>query len=216
MVILIIWAPILWGLGAAVVSGMSVLCWGAMGEKESIPPVNGKKLAILGMDQSGKTHYFHFLQGKEYLNAQQTERDEIESFTYTKSDGTTIKIKKGIDIGGSQRFTYLYEELMNNSDCVIFMFDISKYFKDDEYRKDVHSRLEFINRKKISKGIADCNFKIFATHADLLDCNELNEAKTMFVNNIKNKDYKDILKCDIFIINLQEKDKVKEITDKIL
>ncbi len=216
MVILIIWVPILWGLGAAaVVSGISVLCCGKMGDKESVPPVNGKKLAILGMDQSGKTLYFHFLQGKEYFE-QQTEIDEIGPFTYKKSDGTTIKIKKGIDIGGSQRFARRYEELMNNSDCVIFMFDISKYFKDDEYRRDVHSRLEYIYNKKESQGIANCNFKIFATHKDLLDSNDLNEAKTMFENNIKNKPYKDILNCAIFRINLRDKDKVKEITDKIL
>jgi len=56
MVILIIWAPFLWGLA---ILGSILLT-------VSIVRFNGKKLAILGMDQSGKTHYFHFLQGKEY------------------------------------------------------------------------------------------------------------------------------------------------------
>ena len=185
--------------------------------KKIIKKINGKKLAILGMDQSGKTHYFHFLQGKEYEKGPQTKISKIESFYYKKKDGTSIRIAEGYDIGGSKLFIKdHYEQLMKDSDCVIFMFDISKYDKEYEYMKEVHARFEFLSRMKNTLGIDDNNFKLFATHADLLSKNELKSVYDTLNRNLENKEYKDILKCDLFPINMTKKEKLKEITDLLL
>jgi len=185
--------------------------------KKIIKKINGKKLAILGMDQSGKTYYFYFLQGKEYKEGPQTKISKIESFYYKKEDGTSIKIAEGYDIGGSKLFIKdHYEQLMNDSDCVIFMFDISKYDKEYEYTKEVHARFEFLYRMKNTLGIDDNNFKLFATHADLLSKNELDLVNDTLNRNLESKEYKDILKCDLFVIKMTDKKRLKELTDLLL
>ncbi len=185
--------------------------------KKIIKKINGKKLAILGMDRSGKTRYFDFLQGKEYSEGPQTKISKIESFYYKKNDGTSIKIAEGYDIGGSKLFIKdHYEQLMNDSDCVIFMFDISKYFEEYEYRKDVHARFEFIYRMKNSLGIDDNNFKLFATHEDKLGENERESVNDTLNRNLESKEYKDILKCNLYLINMTKKKHLKAITDLLL
>ena len=77
--------------------------------------VKGKRLAVLGMKGAGKTRFYRYLQNKPYIEGE-SGVDEYEEFEYKKQDGMTIYIRKGKDIGGSEDYINLYEDMIK--ECI--------------------------------------------------------------------------------------------------
>ena len=116
--------------------------------------IQGKKLAVLGMKNAGKTRFYRFLQNKEYIEGydEVTEISSIESFTYTCSNGSKIKIQKGYDYGGARDLIKAhYEDLLKDSDIVVFVFDLHRFLNDMEYQKDTNSIASLINDMNYKK-----------------------------------------------------------------
>lgn len=175
--------------------------------------VHGKHLAVLGMKGAGKTRLYCFMRNIKYKE-EATGKNEYPSFDYTKSDGTKVRIEKGYDIGGGEDFIRdNYEKMMKDSDIVIFVFDISKYFSDtEEYQRQTNSRFDFIN-KKISENE---NKVIIGSHLDQLKSEKRETIKDRFLKNIKDKPYSGMFTVNFFLADITNNEQIKGIIDKIL
>lgn len=177
----------------------------------------GQKLAVLGMKDAGKTRFYRFLQGKEYIEGfdNETEQDEIESFTYNCSNGSKIKIQKGYDYGGGRDYVKAhYEDLLKDSDIVVFVFDLHKFLIDIEYQKETNSIASLINEMNYKK----CNIVKIASHKDEFDLSKqkIKSIFTDFKNAIKGKKYWDaMLDYNFFFADMRNNDDLKTIADII-
>ena len=181
--------------------------------------VKGASLAVLGMRDAGKTRFYRYLQGREYIQDidEQTEKDEVEEFDLCLSNNHIIHIQKGHDYGGGRYFIKeYYEELVNKSDIVVFLFDIYKYFNDVEYQKETNSIAEIINRYNKKQS----NIVKLATHldyfkTDVRDKREIKKIKKDFNDKISDKKYWRILDFNFYIVDMTNKEQLKAIVDKI-
>lgn len=179
--------------------------------------IKGKKLAVLGMKDAGKTRFYRFLQGKEYIEGvdEESGQNEIESFTYTCSNGSIIKIQKGYDYSGARDYVKtFYEDLLKDSDVVVFVFDLHKFLNDMEYQKETNSIASLINEMNYKK----CNIVKIASHKDEFDLprQTINSIFTDFKYAIQGKRYWNaILGCNLFFADMRNKDELKIIADKI-
>lgn len=178
----------------------------------------GQRLAVLGMKDAGKTRFYRFLQGKEYIEGldNETEQDDIESFTYSCSNGSKIKIQKGYDYGGGRDLIKThYEDLLKASDIVVFVFDLHKFLNDLEYQKETNSIASLINEMNYKK----CNIVKIASHKDEFDLSK-QKIKSIFIDDFKNaiqgKKYWDaILDFNFFFADMRNNDELRTIADKI-
>lgn len=177
----------------------------------------GQRLAVLGMKDAGKTRFYRFLQGKEYIEGHdnETEKDVVESFAYTCSNGSIIKIQKGYDYGGGRDYVKAhYEDLLKDSDIVVFVFDLHKFLNDMEYQKDTNSIASLINEMNYKK----CNIVKIASHKDEFDLSKqtIKSIFTVFKNAIQGKEYWDaMLECNLFFADMRNNDELKTIADTI-
>jgi len=178
----------------------------------------GQRLAVLGMKDAGKTRFYRFLQGKKYVEVLdlETEKDAIESFTYTCSNGSKIKIQKGHDYGGGRDYVKThYEDLLKDSDIVVFVFDMHKFLYDMEYQKETNSIASLIN----DMNYKNCNIVKIASHKDEFDLSKQKNKKQIyneFCNVIKTKKYWDsIMDYNLFFADMRNNDELKTIADKI-
>ena len=173
-------------------------------------------IAVLGMPSAGKTTLHCFLQRKVYKPGLQTLIDKYSSYTYKKSNGTNITIKEGFDIGGADPFVRRYKELINNSERVLFLFDISRYGKEQMYFRETNSRLQHVaeimreSNKKIS-------FMTLLTHKDQMSPSSLDIVFANFRSEISSKNYSEIvLKYQCAAIDMTNKDEIQQIIDSFL
>lgn len=110
---------------------------------------NAKELGILGMPESGKTLFWQKISNKDHV----TKKDKI------KPKGVSYSFKVN-DFDGD--YFDKYVEITKNCNFNIFMFDISKYIGEKDYKDETDARL--LNLK-------DCDFvkkpyAIIGTHLD--------------------------------------------------
>lgn len=104
-------------------------------------------MAVLGIDQSGKTTWYDYL-CKTNRNEKGTTKDDIDAFTLKFDDGKKVHIKDGIDIGGGGvNISPYYENMINENDVILFFFNAKKYIEETEYMRECNARLDFINNK---------------------------------------------------------------------
>lgn len=124
------------------------------------------KLGVLGMQQAGKTRFLRFLQNKPFIEGQ-TSRDSYEEFKYKLNDEKEIIISSGIDLGGETLYRGDYNKIMNQSNLILYFFDIDKYIKNplensEYYQRGCNSRFEhiysFINKHNRDFEIANNNY----------------------------------------------------------
>ena len=87
------------------------------------------KLGILGMQGAGKTRFLSFLRNKIFIEGQ-TNRSGYEEFTYQLSNGKKIFIKSGVDIGGGTMYRVDYNKIIDESDVILYFFDINNFIKE--------------------------------------------------------------------------------------
>ncbi len=99
-------------------------------------------MAVLGMQQSGKTLWWNALTGQE--RGGQTTEEEIESFTLHCREERELHLRKSIDIGGMEEKMVKYRELVEENDKILFFFNIKEYLENTMYKRYVLSRLDLI------------------------------------------------------------------------
>lgn len=173
----------------------------------------GKSLGILGMAGAGKTQFLRNLQGKPYkrCDEQTAGAEDFEDFVFNHK-GREISICKGKDIGGNvENIKYYYEDFIKNRDICIFMFDIKKYIEQEKYRKDVNTRLDFINRH-----INDTShWAAIGTHVDQMKIEQGKSIINIVQGYIKDKPYSRLLSINFFASNLTDQKDMDIIIDKI-
>lgn len=163
-------------------------------------------LAVLGENQSGKTLWYDFLCNTQFSGVHTMER-EYDAFDFEYDDGRKVHIKKGRDINGDRHFMSIYEEMVKDNDVIMFFNNIEQYIHNEEYRRDVNSRLDFIfhhldEEKKLY---------IMWSYADKLANRSkgADEAKKLFLNRHIGKP------TAFLVVNMTDKDEVKKCAKKI-
>ena len=169
------------------------------------------KLGVLGMQQAGKTRFLSFLRGVPFIEGQ-TSRSGYDDFVYTLSNGKKIYIKAGVDIGGGEIYKVDYNRIINESDVLLYFFDIDKYLNDNNlgYRRDCNSRFEHIYDKAKE---AKAPVVVIATHRDKCSYGD-SVMKQKFDSLVQNKGYKKMLN-EVQYVNLTNNSDMKKLADKI-
>lgn len=152
--------------------------------KSNVPLSKG--IAILGMKGAGKTTLLNILKNKPEEEVNTTSYEQYCDFIYTKTNGNSVKIRGGFDIGGGSSYRQYYEDFIQKADVVFFLFDINrwKYFQED--RREIQSRLQFITEKcKANKKL----LITLLTHADYLKQDELKETMIQYKSEICERDH---------------------------
>ena len=178
-----------------------------------IKPVKGLKLGILGMKQAGKTRlYCHLNPNMEFVEGQ-TYIEPYDCFSYKKSDGTVIDIAEGEDIGGgddeAKEFMHKY---LQEKDAILFIFDITKYMKDIEYKDCTNARIDYIyNYKK--EGTYLC---FLLSHIDQFK-NSIQAAKSIssFKDEIKTKPYGKMVLSNYAPIDVTDSTQLRRIESRL-
>jgi GTPase SAR1 family protein len=166
------------------------------------------KLGVIGMQGSGKTTFLNNLRGlKAFLNP--TSRENFESFKFELSNGKTIYIDKGNDIGGAKNYMTEYRQIIEKSDIVLYFFNVSEYLTNIDYKRDCNSRLDHINVNIKNKKI-----EIIASHSDLSQ-----HSKNILIeeiqNQVRDKKYSNLFNNAFFVVNLTDANEVSTLIDKI-
>lgn len=144
--------------------------------------IEGKSIAVLGMQGAGKTHMLANMQDKEYIPNPTIGVERYERFSISK-EGRDMIINSGKDIGGGvENCSNFYESMIKDSDIVFFLFDAYKYLSSEEYQKDAQARLDFIHRKTKVNQVA-----IFATHRDQFESIKMSDSPTHYATPIGKK-----------------------------
>ena len=201
---------------------------------------NKNKLGILGMPAAGKTRFLSFLRNVPYKEGQ-TSRSPYKEFTYPLSDSKNIIIKSGVDIGGANTYRSDYNNILKESDVILYFFDIDKYLSSSdhiEYQRNCNSRFDHIYTvikkhndefrkadEAFAKDKKDASLKeklnnlkskhlmVIASHKD--KCSYTNiEMKRKFDDLVQSKSYKEMLK-DVQFVNLTDSSETKNLINKI-
>lgn len=166
------------------------------------------KLGIIGMQESGKTTFLNNLRGlKTVFNP--TSKENYKCFKFELSDGRTIHIDKGNDIGGAKNYMSEYRQVIEESDVILYFFDVSKYLTNVDYKRECNSRLHHINVNIENKKIA-----IIASHSDFSQQSK-NILTEEILNQVKDKKYSNLFNNAFFVVNLTERNQVINLIDKI-
>lgn len=127
----------------------------------------GIRMAVLGMDQSGKTSFSNFLKDGDPGKPNQTAVSEnISPYYFKNSEGKYFFIEKGEDIAGTKDVVFrFYEEKVKNNKLILFLFNSLLFYENTDYRLDVVDRIALISEKiyavKNNANIQDLSPKIF-------------------------------------------------------
>lgn len=166
-------------------------------------------MAVLGIDQSGKTTWYDYL-CKTNRNEKGTTKDDIDAFTLKFDDGKKVHIKKGIDIGGgSVNIRPYYENMINENDVILFLFNAKKYIEDTEYMRECNARLDFINKKKHESQ----KIYIIMTFADKLK--NRTKAYKQAYELLKSRPYIKEMTDNFVLINMTDEQEKKELKEKM-
>ena len=187
-------------------------------------------MAVLGIDQSGKTTWYDYL-CKTNRNQKGTTKDDIDAFTLKFDDGKKVHIKEGIDIGGgSVNVSPYYWNMIKENDVILFFFNAKKYIEETEYMRECNARLDFINNKikiynytyNYTSDIIDiinnkrCESKkiyIIMTFADQLK--DRTEAYNKAYELLKSRPYIKEMTDNFVLINMTDEQEKKELKEKM-
>ena len=197
------------GLGALVFGG-AVGAVIAIADSDGTDSTNviGKSMAILGMQEAGKTQLLHTLQNKSYTTYQATATDDYNSFRIT-INGRVVEFTAGRDIGGDERYIRpYYEKFINEKDAIFFIFDVRRYLDEDVYAKDVKNRLSFIYRKLKDKFPFGVNnrYLIIGSHMDVLQPDRQKTAIKELQDSVHGKDYGELFHNNLLLCDLTDRD----------
>lgn len=196
-------------IGAAVIRVMV----GYFGDAE---PIAGKKIAVLGMQGSGKTQFLANIRNEDYKKYEATiGTEDYEKFNI-EIGNREVTIEGGKDIGGGEEnIRFYYEDMIKNNEIVFFLFDAYKYLNNNEYRDETQARLEFVNRhsEKRNKEVV-----IFSTFADKFENKEnTSKAYMKIKDSVSEKPYRQLFVDNrFFLLDMRDKNVlINQILNKI-
>jgi len=169
--------PLIDGVKAGLGVILAYIGWKGAGEvwkkrKDISNYFKGKNLVILGHQETGKTTLHNFLRKNELLKKhKRTETQEKVPSTVisVKNNDYSMKIRKGIDIGGTKAHIPEWKELFEQCDICIYTLNTEKVYNDDKsYIDIVYKHLHHINQWKSEIKINQDIF-IFGLFADKID-----------------------------------------------
>lgn len=177
-------------------------------------------LGVLGMLKAGKTQFYNSLKEVNYDEYRASNVEKYQEFVF-ETENKLIFIESGYDIGGNEIYIKEhYEDIINEKDVIVFIFDVKQYLEKLEYSQNVRDRLNFILKKmdekylKIeSKNVKYKKFLLIGSHYDQLS--EEQRSLTM-VNLHKSVEGKKIAELfhDIYLTNLKDRNALLVIIDK--
>ncbi|MBZ9631624.1 GTPase domain-containing protein [Salegentibacter sp. LM13S] len=148
-------------LAGAVLGGVGIVTYGI---KEITK--EERKIAVLGLRDSGKTTYQNYLRRKntvERTPAEGTYHEEVATFNYKSKK---IYIEPGLDVSGSdESIKNLYAEEIGKSNLVFYLFNAEKFITSKDYKEEAKVLLYYV-LKKMKKKV---KLIILATHVDVLE-----------------------------------------------
>ena len=134
------------GVGVAALIGTTVYFWDDIFDsKDDKKNWNGKRIAILGSREVGKSTLFYFLQNQEIDPNKKYEQtrsarkiDKIE----VNIDGASLQINKSYDVGGGEISHLSWVDQIKESDYIFYLLDANKVMDSDrihisEIKKDM-------------------------------------------------------------------------------
>ena len=178
----------------------------------------GKRIAMLGLIDSGKTQFLSSLGCKDAIPGTPSNKDVYRWFKVSYPD-KSIFVKAGCDYGGTKDiFTHTFNEALHKSDLVFFMVDIQKFIQnwvDPETGKPnrllVLQRLEYINSHV--PAIYKDKLAIVLTHVDLMDDSDSFLIKS-FHNYTQDKVYS-VLTRHCYPVNAKDVSQVKNVFRRV-
>lgn len=216
----------LWILIAAALTGVSVTSYIFYRSNNKSTPLNDGQIALLGPKESGKSQFLNWLKEGKFVEPERTEAEVPFDFIYTHN-GKKYEIK-GKDITGDESvISRYYEDIIKESNSILFFFDCNQFISTEEYRHDVCRRVRFVcdhlhNNYKV--------FCIVATHLDSYGqewlfptvVSKKFKSKADFVHDLitdlVNKEYSEINSCfisNMTVTNLRDKDSVKLLKNRL-
>lgn len=170
---------------------------------------SGKKIgmAVLGMKQSGKTTWYNHLTGDNRAG-QTFDSVDIKEIFLKFPDGKEARIKEGKDIGGDEgNVREYYEEMIDNNEVVLFFFSAYDYLYDNDYRRLVNGRLDYIKRH-----LGDKRLYYIMTYADKIP--DRDGALNKILDMLKKEDLFKMQK-GYFLVNATDKKELNDLTTTI-
>lgn len=140
------------------------------------------KLAVIGIEESGKTSFLSFLCNKEDI-----EKDADNwQFNFSDRDNHDFIVEHiSFHKEAIEDINWIYPKVVSDSNLILFFFDMSK-IGNKNYLQDVVDRLAVISEycrfyKKNEKTVM-----IIPTHKDLIPANELPNQKGILRNALSN------------------------------
>ena len=201
-------------IGAAI--GTAAIIIAAASEDTNTEKVKGTSLGILGMPGAGKTLFLRNLQGRPYTKYEQTSgAEDYEPFDFCHK-GKTIRIQKGKDIGGNvENIKQYYDDFLNTKDICIFIFDLNKYIDQTNYRNEVNSRLDFINRHLLILDKSLDKWAVIGTHVDQAKIEKGKSIIDVVQGYVQGKPYARLFNTNFFARNITNKSDMDIIIDKL-
>ena len=204
----IFWA-LIGGVGGAIIGCIIGSIWDACTKKDI-------GMAVLGMRMSGKTLWYNFLTNDSRIGTTSS-TEEVRSFKMDFSNGRSVTVKQGMDIGGSEINVQLfYEELIKENDVVLFLFNSFEYLNNLQYEREVNGRMAFIASKwdehHPDKELSKCIF-VIATYADKLIDKE--KGWKDIVDRMSKRSFRNMIKQHLLLVNMTDKKQVEIMKEKI-
>lgn len=201
---------LLWGAGAiaAAVAVKKIF----FSDPPAKPIPAAKKIAVLGMQESGKTQFLKTLQGVPYAYYSQTSEDEYDEFSVTLNSGRSIKIGSGTDIGGAVHFIERYKKIASGCDAVILVFDVYKFKNDSSYNFDTRCRFDFF---KNGIDISDDKKVVIGSFADKFTTDEEKTKAQSYVYEQLRSVYPNIEAHNFFMRDMRDRNQIMEVINKI-
>ena len=172
-------------------------------------------MAVLGMPESGKTTWYDYLLKTNRSGMHTVDSVEIDGFKISFSDGKSVIVKKGKDIGGdAEKIPIYYSKMIENNDIVLFFLNIERYLGSMAYERDANSRLDFIYFSwKEKKGDKDPSKTVYLimTHVDKVSNSK--EAIEKVLNRMRRRSFSAITTqyTAINMINNEQLEELKKI-----
>lgn len=145
------------GVGVAALIGTTVYFWDDIFDSEDDKKNwDGKRIAILGNREVGKSTLFNFLQHQEIDSNRKYEQtksvrkiDRME----VKIDGASLKINTSYDVGGGVISHLTWLEQIKESDYIFYLLDANKVLNSDRaHISEIKKDMDAIQKAIVSDG----------------------------------------------------------------
>lgn len=173
----------------------------------------GRKIIVLGMQGAGKTTFLNSLRGEYYQEVSPTAEEKYPKFS-TKIGSRDVWISDGIDYGGGDAYVTQYEDMLKNKEIVFFVFDLSKYLTDIEYKRRTNSRLQLLYSIAKRRSIdVNNNVVVIGSHYDEVK-KKMKDVKNA-LSELQSKSYGEMFLSNVFAIDTRDEKNIDELKEKV-